>query len=142
MAPFGSGLILEAHPVMPPALATLRVLVIDDEPLIRWSMSETLRTSGHTVTEALDGDGARRVLAEGPPPDVVLLDYRLPNSHGLMLLADVRRLAPSAAVVMMTAYGEDDLVEDAIALGATRVIEKPVDMRELDAVVRAAAASH
>ena len=77
-------------------------------------------------------------LAIGPLPDVVLLDFRLPDSHDLRLLADVRRLAPSAAVVMMTAFGEDDIARAAEALGARRVIDKPVDMRDLDDLVRAA----
>lgn len=127
---------------MTPALATLRVLVVDDEPLIRWSVSETLGQAGHKVTEASDGASALRSLAIGPPPDVVLLDFRLPDSRDLTLLADVRRRAPSAAVVMMTAFGETDVADGAEALGACRVIDKPVDMRELDGIVRAAAASH
>ena len=124
---------------MTPLEAALRVLVIDDEPLIRWAISETLRQAGHTVNEASDRATALHALATQPPPDVVLLDYRLPDSHGLRLLADVRRLAPAAAVLMMTAFGEDDVLEAAIALGASCVMDKPVDMHELDRVVRAAA---
>ena len=127
---------------MAPALATLRVLVVDDEPLIRWSVSETLGAAGHAVIEAGDATSALRLLTAGPPPDVVLLDFRLPDSHDLTLLADVRRLAPSAAVVMMTAFGDENIADSAEALGALRVIDKPVDMRELDTLVRAAAASH
>src|SRR5204863_8241930 len=120
------------------ALATLRVLVVDDEPLIRWSVSETLGEKGHHVSEAGDAATVLRLLEREPAPDVVLLDFRLPDSHDLMLLADVRRLAPSAAVVMMTAFGEDDIARAAEALGARRVIDKPVDMRDLDDLVRAA----
>lgn len=124
---------------MMPAVATLRVLVVDDEPLIRWSVSETLGEGGHHVTAAGDAATALRLLEHEPAPDVVLLDFRLPDSNDLTLLADVRRLAPSAAVVMMTAFGEDtDLVDGAEALGA-RVIDKPVDMRELETIIRAAA---
>ena len=127
---------------MTSALETLRVLVVDDEPLIRWSVSETLAEAGHAVTEAADAASTVRALTNGPAPDVVLLDYRLPDSHDLTLLAEVRRLAPSAAVVMMTAFGENDVAEGAEALGACRVIDKPIDMRELDAIIRAAACPH
>ena len=127
---------------MTSAPATFRVLVVDDEPLIRWSVAETLGDAGHEVTEAPDAASTLRSLATAPAPDVVLLDYRLPDSRDLTLLAGVRRLAPSAAVVMMTAFGENDVADRAEALGACRVIDKPVDMRDLDAIVRAAAASH
>ena len=61
----------------------LRVLVVDDEPLIRWSLSETLEQSGHAVVEAGDAEGALRALSAGRPFDVVLLDYRLPDSNDL-----------------------------------------------------------
>ena len=123
---------------MASTVATLHVLVVDDEPLIRWAVSETLGDAGHVVTQASDAASALRLLKTGPPPDVVLLDYRLPDSYGLMLLADIRRVAPTSAVVMMTAFGEVGLIERATALGACRVIEKPIDMRELDDVVRTA----
>jgi CheY-like chemotaxis protein len=136
---FDSGPIFEMRQGMTPLVAAFRVLVVDDEPLIRWAVSETLRQAGHIVNEASDRATALHALATEPPPDVVLLDYRLPDSQGLRLLADVRRLAPAAAVLMMTAFGEDDVLEAAIALGATCVMDKPVDMHELDRVVRAAA---
>jgi DNA-binding NtrC family response regulator len=136
------GPILETGIDMTSAPATFRVLVVDDEPLIRWSVGETLGDAGHVVTEAADAASTLRSLATAPEPDVVLLDYRLPDSHDLTLLADVRRLAPSAGVVMMTAFGENDVAESAEALGACRVIDKPIDMRELDAIIRAAVRSH
>src|SRR5436190_3631557 len=83
----------------------LRVLIVDDEPLIRWSMAETLVQTGHAVTEAGDARETVQCLALGPTPDVILLDYRLPDSNDLTLLETIRRVAPSSAVVMMTAFG-------------------------------------
>src|SRR5689334_16545973 len=82
---------------MATAAATLRVLVVDDEPLIRWCVAETLNQAGHTVMEAPDAAATLQLLGHRPAPDVVLLDFRLPDSQDLRLLADVRRLAPSAA---------------------------------------------
>ena len=67
--------------------------------------------------------------------DVVLLDYRLPDSNDLGLLAHVRRLQPRSAVVMMTAYGTPEVTEGALALGAYRVMGKPFDMRALESLV-------
>ena len=113
----------------------LRILVVDDEALIRWSLTETLSESGHAVEEAADGAAALRALDEHEPFDVVVLDYRLPDSNDLNLLASIRRLAPQAAVVMMTAYGTPEVTSGAIALGAYRVVRKPFEMRDLAALV-------
>ena len=115
---------------------SLRVLVVDDEPLIRWSLSETLSGSGHTVIEACDGETAVRVLSDGQPPvDVVVLDYRLPDSNDLTLLATLRRLAPQAQIIMMTAFGTAEVVNGALGLGAYRVVPKPFEMHDMAALV-------
>jgi DNA-binding NtrC family response regulator len=114
----------------------LRVLVVEDEALIRWSISETLGHVGHTVMEAEDAASAVRALKDaGGDIDVVLLDYRLPDSNDLGLLADIRRLQPRSAVVMMTAYGTPEVTDGALALGAYRVVGKPFDMRALESLV-------
>ena len=117
----------------------LRILVVEDEALIRWSIAETLGQEGHTVMEADDAASAVRALEDaGGDIDVVLLDYRLPDSNDLGLLANVRRLRPRSAVVMMTAYGTPEVTEGALALGAYRVVGKPFDMHGLGSLVAAA----
>src|SRR5438046_1730876 len=73
----------------------LRVLVVDDEPLIRWSVGETLAERGYRVVERGDAEGAREALREGSTFDVVLLDYRLPDSDDLSLLASIRSRHPA-----------------------------------------------
>ena len=121
---------------------SLRVLVVDDEPLIRWSLAETLAGSGHAVIEAGDGETAVRTLTErGESVDVVLLDYRLPDSNDLTLLSAVRRLAPRSQVIMMTAYGTPEVTRGALELGAFRVVSKPFDVHDLAALVLQAHAS-
>ncbi len=113
--------------------SSLRVLVVEDEPLIRWSITETLARMGHTVIEADDAESAIRTLRDMPEPaDVVLLDYRLPGSNDLALLATIRRLAPHSAVIMMTAYGTPDVTSSALELGAYGVVDKPFDMQDLE----------
>ena len=82
-------------------LRALRVLVVEDELLIRWSITETLAHAGHTVIEAADGASAIMALKnDAERIDAVVLDYRLPDSDDLTLLATVRRSgsAPKAAV--------------------------------------------
>src|SRR5262245_57204309 len=101
---------------------SLHVLIVDDEPLIRWPMAETLAHSGHHVSEAGDGKSAMREVSEGVPPDVILLDFRLPDSNDLLLLERIRHAVPTSAVVMMTAFGTPEVVAGALRLGALRVV--------------------
>jgi two-component system nitrogen regulation response regulator GlnG len=120
----------------------LRVLVVEDEPLIRWSIGETLATAGHTVVEAGDGTSAVRTLSGGTEPfDVVLLDYRLPDSNDLGLLARIRRLLPRSAVLLMTAFGTPEITRGALELGAYGVVDKPFDMQALEPMLLQALAS-
>jgi len=116
----------------------LRVLVVEDELLIRWSIAETLADAGHTVIEAEDGGTALARLRDASEPiDVVLLDYRLPDSNDLSLLANIRWLSQSP-VILMTAYGTPEVWQGAHDLGVYTVMNKPFEMRDVeDVVVRA-----
>lgn len=113
----------------------LRVLVVEDEPLMRWSLAETLSAAGHTVVEVDDGASALRLLGDTQPVDVVLLDFRLPDTIDLRLLADIRARVPRTPVVMMTAYGNPALTTDARKLGAYDVLEKPFDIYSVERVL-------
>jgi len=113
-----------------------RVLVVDDELLIRWSLCETLSDRGFTVAEAEDGKGAVRALTDGAElPDVVLLDFRLPDSNDLNLLSRIISLVPSGRVILMTAYGTPELAHAALERGAFRVLHKPFEMQDITALV-------
>jgi two-component system response regulator HydG len=117
----------------PPAL---RVLVVDDEPLIRWSLAETLNDCGHQVVETGDGRGARGAVRDASRHfDVVLLDYRLPDSEDLSLLASIRQLSPQTQIILMTAYGTPEVVRGALGLGAFRVISKPIEMHDVAGLI-------
>jgi DNA-binding NtrC family response regulator len=114
----------------------LLVLVVDDEALIRWSLVQTLNDSGHETAEAMDATTAVRVVQESARPfDVALIDLRLPDSKGLGLLAEIRRLAPRTEVILMTAYGTPEIVQGAIELGAFRVVGKPIEMSDIATLV-------
>ena len=118
------------------AARCLRVLVVDDEPLIRWSIAETLGAAGHQVTQAQDAASALRALADAPDTELVLLDFRLPDSNDLGLLAEIRRMAPAAPVILMTAFGTPDVTAGALKLGASKVLNKPFNMHDLEDLVR------
>jgi DNA-binding NtrC family response regulator len=119
----------------------LRVLVVDDEPLIRWSVSETLSDCGHQVVESGDGQGARGAVRDASRAfDVIVLDLRLPDTKDLSLLSSLRKLAPRTPIILMTAYGSPEIAGAALDLGAFRVINKPFEVQELASLVEDAAA--
>jgi two-component system, NtrC family, response regulator AtoC len=119
--------------------AVARVLVVDDEPLIRWSLAETLTRRRHVVTEAGDAKTTLRILkCSSERPDVVLLDYRLPDSNDLRLFAAIKRQVPEIQIILMTAYGTSDIATEALALGAYRVVGKPFEVEDLAMLVHEA----
>jgi DNA-binding NtrC family response regulator len=114
----------------------LRVLVVDDEPLIRWSLAETLEERGYAVLEAGNRQETLEALSTVAEPfDVILLDYRLPDSNDLSLLETIRKIAPKTAVIMMTAFGTPEVLAGAVALGAYRVVAKPFEVHDIAALV-------
>jgi two-component system response regulator AtoC len=120
----------------PSAATPARVLVVDDELLIRWSVGETLAEKGFVVSDAADGTSAVRTLSDGSAlPDVVLLDYRLPDSTDLNLLSTIITLVPHGRVILMTAHGTPDVMQGALDRGAFSVVSKPFELQELAALV-------
>ena len=117
----------------------LRVLVVEDELLIRWSITETLAAAGHTVIEAADGAAAiGAVENEAGRIDAVVLDYQLPDSDDLTLLSTIRRLSPTSAVVMMTAFSTPEMTRNALDLGVFEVLQKPFEMHDLEPLLQVA----
>jgi len=121
---------------MPEKCAPRRVLVVDDEPLIRWSLAETFEARGYEVVEAGDGHSALLAVSDRSAAfDAVLLDFRLPDSNDLSLLATLQALAPATPIILMTAFGTPEVTERALALGAFRVVSKPFAVSDMATLV-------
>jgi DNA-binding NtrC family response regulator len=91
------------------------------------------------VLQAENGRDALGILTDPTLAiDVVVLDYRLPDSNDLALLAQIRRLAPGRPVILMSAFGSRDIAEGARALGAYDVLTKPFDLQHLQRLIREA----
>jgi two-component system response regulator AtoC len=110
-------------------MGRVTILVVDDEKLIRWSLKERLDGLGHRVLEAADVAEARVRLEDGP--DLVLLDYRLPDGNGLAFLSEIREALPDALVILMTAYSSVERAVDAIKQGAYDYVNKPFELDEM-----------
>jgi DNA-binding NtrC family response regulator len=114
----------------------IRVLIVDDEPLLRWALAETLRDSGCEIVEAGTAQGAIDALSNPARRfDVVVLDCHLPDAGDLTLLAATRRLSPESQAVVMSAFVTEEATSRALELGACRVLQKPVDLGALTALV-------
>jgi DNA-binding NtrC family response regulator len=120
---------------MAPDLRDVTVLVVDDEPLIRWAVTELLSDLGCHVTQALDGRSAIAAVSGPASFEIVLLDVRLPDSDDLLLLTRLRSLMPEARIILMTAHGTRELAECAMDLGAFAIVDKPFELTDLAGLV-------
>ena len=105
------------------------VLVVDDEQLIRWSLVERLRADGHEVLEAGTGEEALERARDGV--DLVLLDYKLPDTDGVTVLRKIKELDPDALVILLTAYATVDTAVEAMKEGAFHFANKPFDLEDV-----------
>lgn len=103
-----------------------RILLIDDEEHIRRMMRLTLEAAGYEVGEAPDGTEGIKVFDDGSNWSLVVLDQRMPGMDGLETLRELKLRNPSARVVMATAYASIELAVDALKLGATDFVRKPM----------------
>jgi DNA-binding NtrC family response regulator len=119
---------------------TERILVVDDEKLIRWSLRKNLSRSGYEVLEAENGLQALEVLEE-EGADLVLLDIRMPEKDGLEVLQHVVEHRPEIPVILMTAYSSVEGAVDAMKRGAFNYLVKPFNLDEVLVVARMALAT-
>jgi two-component system response regulator AtoC len=113
----------------------MKILIVDDEAAIRRMLGHLLRAKGHQVLEAQDAAQALAMTA-AEKPDVILLDLKLPDRTGLEILPELARLAATASVIMMTAYGSIPSAVQSMREGAWDYITKPFDNDELLARLR------
>ena len=119
----------------------MKVLIIDDEPHIRQMMRLSLEAAGYQVDEADDGPSGLDRFGDGTEYDAVLLDQRMPGIDGLETLKRIKKRAPTACVVMVTAYASIELAVDAMRFGATDFLRKPMTPETLRSATAAALAS-
>ena len=114
-----------------------RVVICDDEMLIRLWLSEHLADANMRTEEAADGAALLAALTR-EPADLVLLDLKLPDGSGLDFLAKVKELDPTIPVIMITAYGEVETAVAAVRAGAHHFLEKPIVLSELVLLIQQA----
>lgn len=115
-----------------------RVLLAEDDPEMRWLVAHALRRDGYDVVEARDGDElyreiTTRILRHGDPNvDLIVTDVRMPGQSGLEIVELLRAVAVRVPLIVMTAFGDDEVRERAGAVGAV-LLDKPFDLADLRA---------
>ena len=112
-----------------------RILVVDDEEMIRIAFEAFLKDEGYVPLSAGDVDCAWALIKEHRP-EIIFLDYRLPGRDGLDFLKEIRSVEPGIAVVFMTAFGAMDVAIKAMQLGAYEYLGKPLDLEKVHAIIK------
>ncbi len=112
-----------------------KILIVDDERLVRWSLRQKCEEWGYQVLEAPGGNDGLR-MAQQESLDLILLDVRMPDLNGIQVLEQVKKAPDSPAVIMITADPQLDDVKTALKLGAYDFIGKPLDFEELRVTIQ------
>jgi len=114
-----------------------KIMVVDDEHLIRWSLEQNLKKQGYEVVTAASGEDALKLLKDDAP-DLMLLDIQLPGIDGLTVLERVKEMEEEIIVIMVTALGVLETAVKAMRMGAYDYINKPFNLDELAIVIKKA----
>jgi len=106
------------------------ILVVDDEEDFLWLIDTMLQEAGYSVIQAKNGEAALKLL-EKDIPDLILMDYRLPNRNGLQVAADVKQRIPTVPIIILTGYAEVGSAVEAMKIGVYDYVTKPVDIDDL-----------
>lgn len=120
---------------LPTTVRPSRVLVVDDEDALRTVLSHVLRKDGHDVVTAADVPEALARIAEGPPPDLLISDLRMPGGSGVDVVRALKATAPDAVALLLTAYASAETAVQATRLGAVDYLTKPFNVDDLRARV-------
>src|SRR5215213_4093466 len=112
------------------------ILVVDDEQLIRWSLTERFKQDGYRVVEAETAAAALQRQAEGV--DLVLLDYKLPDGDGLTVLKRIKETDADTLVILLTAHSSVDMAVTSMKGGAYHYAKKPFNLDEIALLVEKA----
>ena len=118
-------------------MARNRILLVDDDPVVRFAVRDFLESQGLQVTEAESVQKAEEKL-RGATPDAAIVDFSLPDGDGLELLQHFKSLDPDLPVIVLTGQGSIEIAVRAIKLGAEQFLTKPVELKALHALLQRA----
>ncbi|MBM4314458.1 MAG: sigma-54-dependent Fis family transcriptional regulator, partial [Deltaproteobacteria bacterium] len=139
--PAGADSVSSKNDTRSDGMTETRILVVDDEHLIRWTLQKNLEKAGYGVLLAETGEDALKKIGE-EAPDVVLLDINLPGMNGFEVLEKALEMDQTLIPIMITAYDDLDRVVKAIKLGAFDYMVKPLDFKKVNLSIDKALETH
>lgn len=115
----------------------VKILVVDDESMMRTLLEKILSRDGYSVTTANTGREALTLLTQSTV-NLVICDVKMPDMNGFEVLKAIKQEFPAVGVIMMTAYGDTFTVKDALLLGADEYVTKPFKSHEISMIVERA----
>ncbi len=112
-----------------------KVLVVDDQAGIRILLNEILQKEGYEAYSAANGEEALKIVSE-KVPDLVILDMKIPGMDGIEILTRIKAKNADIKVMIMTAYGELNMINEAMEIGAVSYFLKPFDINEIRQSIR------
>ncbi|MFX3624409.1 MAG: response regulator [Ectobacillus sp.] len=112
-----------------------KILIVDDQYRIRILLNEVFQKEGYKTYQAANGFQAIDIVKKDKP-DLVILDMKIPGMDGIEILKRLKEIEPDIKVILMTAYGELDMIQEAKDLGALMHFAKPFDIDEMRKAVR------
>lgn len=112
-----------------------KILVVDDQMGVRRLLFEAFKEDGYEVDMAASGQEAIEKV-KASVPNLILMDMKMPGMNGLETLRQIKKFCLNITVIMMTAYGEMEIVTEAMKLGVKEYVTKPFDLIDLKLLVR------
>lgn len=114
---------------------TVKVLVVDDNEDFSENVRDVIESHGCEAKTAYDGFKAIEAVKKDPP-DVILMDVKMPGMDGLEAFRKIREIAPQMSVIMMTGFAMEEVIGEAIREGARASLKKPLDFNILMSLIR------
>ncbi|MEA1964206.1 MAG: response regulator [Candidatus Aerophobetes bacterium] len=115
----------------------MKILVVDDERDMCWLLSRVFQDAGYKVIIAVNGEEALTKV-EKEEPDLVILDVKLPVISGMEVLSTIKKVKPGIVIIMISAYGTEEIRKEAMRIGAYDFIDKPFSIERIRQTVRKA----
>lgn len=125
------------RPIVPPQMPSPSLLLVDDDPMPRETLSTLLQGEGFQVTTAATGEAAEKILKEAHPPfDLVITDLVMPGKSGMDVLKTALKMNPSCTVLVLTGFGSVREATEAMEIGAFDFVTKPMQIDQFRNTLR------